>query len=944
MKKQRLIFLALSFLLAIIASYSVTAGWHTVYSADPLHNAGYDLLLASGFSPDSNTITVTFDANGGSEPVPTSKEVTYGERYGPLATTDREGYTFAGWFTDPISGTRVTPSTFVTIAADHTLYAHWTANIYTVTFDANGGSPPDPPSKEVTFGQPYGDLATTERTDYTFFGWFTAASGGTQVISTTEVTTTTDHILYAQWTDVTYTLTIATAGAGSGSVTPPVGDHTYDYGTVVMLQATPDPGSIFTGWSGDSDCEDSSVTMDADKTCMATFAIIYGLLLSPDNQSSGDPGQTITYTHILTNQAIVADTFDISINSSAGFNANLVSETPVTVPAGESSAVILTVAIPVDAAAGVVDVTSVTAVSQADSNATDTATNTTTVNPVYDLLLTPDNVGSGNPGEVLAYSHTLTNLANATDTFTVTASSSAGFNPVLTPATPITLTAGDSITINLTVAIPPGTISGTVDVTSVTAVSQGDVNITGTATNETTVKAVFGLDLTPDNVGQGDPGQTLVYTHTLTNLTNITDTFSLQASSSAGFGTLLDPDTPVILAPEAITIITLAVTIPAGTAANTVDVTSVTATSQTDSSVSDTAVNTTIVNAVYGLNLTPDNENNGNPGQTLLYSHTLTNQGNAVDTFDIMASSSAGFEVTLVNAPPVTLLPGTSTAIVLTVKIPDSTPADTVDITSVTATSQADGSVTATATNTTSVNPVYALLLTPNNSQIGAPGHTLSYNHTLTNQGNAIDVFDITTSSSAGFGVTLTSPTPVTLAAGASATVQLAVTIPPGTAEGAMDITTVTAVSQGNSNVSGSATNITTAIRQIGFIYLPLTQYNYINYFEGLWEVEPNDSMAQANGPLRSGQDYFGYPNDARDFFSVYMTQPGQLNVTLSNHTGQGVQLQLFYQSADNRVGFVPDPPYFLSYSGPAGWYYIFIFTESGHHSHTPYTLRVTYP
>jgi uncharacterized repeat protein (TIGR02543 family) len=910
MKKQRLISLALSFLLAIVASYSVTAGLQPVYSVDPLHNAGYDLLLTSDFSPDSDTITVTFEANGGSPPDPTSKEVTYGQPYGelattdregygfdgwftaasggtqvisttevttttdhtlyaqwtaetytvtfnanggsppvptskkvtfgqpygPLATTDREGYTFINWFTDPVGGIKVTPATIVTIAADHTLYAQWTADTYTVTFDANGGSLPDPPSKEVTYGQPYGELATTNREGYSFNGWFTAPSEGTQVISTTEVTTTTDHTLYAQWTAETRTLTIATAGAGSGSVKPEVGDHTYDYGAVVDLEATPDPGSIFTGWSGDSDCEDDSVTMDADKTCTANFAIIYGLLLSPDNQSSG------------------------------------------------------------------------------------------------------------NPGEVLAYSHTLTNLASVTDTFTVTASSSAGFGTALTPATPITLTAGDSITINLTVAIPPGTIAGTVDVTSVTAVSQSDVNVTGTATNETTVKAVFGLDLTPDNVGQGDPGQTVVYTHTLTNLTNATDTFSLQASSSAGFVTVLEPAAPVILAAEASTIITLTVTIPAGTVANTVDVTSVTATSQTDSSVSDTAVNTTTVNAVYGLNLTPDNENSGNPGQTLLYSHTLTNQGNAVDTFDIMASSSAGFEVTLVNDPSVTLLPGTSTTIVLTVEIPDGTAADTVDITSVTVTSQTDGSVTATATNTTTVNPVYALLLTPNNSQIGAPGHTLSYNHTLTNQGNAIDVFDITTSSSAGFGVTLISPTPVTLAAGASATVQLAVTIPPGTAEGAMDITTVTAVSQGNSNVSDSATNITTVIKQIGFIYLPLTQYNYINYFEGLWEVEPNDSIAQANGPLRSGQDYFGYPNDARDFFSVYMTQPGQLNVTLSNHTGQGVQLQLFYQSADNRVGFVPDPPYILSHSGPAGWYYIFIFTESGHHSHTPYTLRVTYP
>jgi trimeric autotransporter adhesin len=566
------------------------------------------------------------------------------------------------------------------------------------------------------------------------------------------------------------------------------------------------------------------------------------------------------------------------------------------------------------------------------------------VNPVYGLSLTPNNSGSGNPGEVLAYAHTLTNLANTTDTFTVTASSSAGFGTTLTPATPITLASGASTTINLTVAIPPGAIAGTGDTTSVTAVSQSDVNVTDTATNETTVRAVFGLDLMPDNVGQGDPGQTLVYTHTLTNLTNAADIFDLKAVSNAGFSPVLVSGTPIALTAGASSIITLTVTIPAGTPAGTVDVTSVTATSQTDDNVSGTAVNTTTVNAVYGLHLAPDNENNGTPGETLLYSHTLTNQGNANDTFDITTSSSAGFEVTLVSASSVTLVPGTDTTIVLTVKIPAGTLADTVDITRVTATSRSDSSVTAAANNTTSVNPVYALLLKPNNSQTGAPGHTLVYTHTLTNRGNASDSFDITTSSSAGFGVTLISATPVTVAAGASATIELAVTVPPGTDDGTVDITTVTAVSRGNSAVIASATNSTTVLRRISFVYLPLTQHNYINYFEGPWEVEPNDSMAQANGPLRSGRDYFGYPNDARDFFSVYMTQPGQLNVTLSNHTGQGVQLQLFYQSAANRVAFVPNPPYTVSHNGPAGWYYIFIFTESGYHSHTPYTLRVTYP
>ena len=68
-----------------------------------------------------------------------------------------------------------------------TLYAQWTANTYTVTFDANGGETPVPASKVVTYDAAYGTLATTSRTGYTFAGWFTAASGGTQVTAATVV-------------------------------------------------------------------------------------------------------------------------------------------------------------------------------------------------------------------------------------------------------------------------------------------------------------------------------------------------------------------------------------------------------------------------------------------------------------------------------------------------------------------------------------------------------------------------------------------------------------------------------------------------------------------------------------------------------------------------------------------------------------------------------------
>jgi len=126
-------------------------------------------------------------------------------------------------------------------------------------------------------------------------------------------------------------------------------------------------------------------------------------------------------------------------------------------------------------------------------------------------------------------------------------------------------------------------------------------------------------------------------------------------------------------------------------------------------------------------------------------------------------------------------------------------------------------------------------------------------------------------------------------------------------------------------------------------VYLPLVTRDHVTYFEGPWEVEPNDSYLQANGPLHSGRDYYGYPNDTKDYSSIYLRTGGAITIDLTGHTGQGVQLQLFYQSVGNRVGYDWSPPYHSEYTGAAGWYYIYIYTGSGHNSTTPYTLRVVY-
>lgn len=70
---------------------------------------------------------------------------------------------------------------------------------YTITFNANGGNTPSPASKSVAYWSTYGTLATTSRSGYIFNGWFTAASGGTKITSSTQMTQTANHTLYAQW-------------------------------------------------------------------------------------------------------------------------------------------------------------------------------------------------------------------------------------------------------------------------------------------------------------------------------------------------------------------------------------------------------------------------------------------------------------------------------------------------------------------------------------------------------------------------------------------------------------------------------------------------------------------------------------------------------------------------------------------------------------------------
>lgn len=208
-----------------------------------------------------NTYSIAYNANGGTGTTVTSSHTYDSAKALTSNGFSRTGYTFAGWNTQANgSGTAYTNGQSVknltaSNGATVTLYAQWKVNNYTLTFNPNGGSV-SPTSKSVAYGSQYGTLPTPTRTGYTFTGWFTAASGGTKV-STTTTMGAGNATIYAQWTPTNYTITYNLNGG-----TNPSGVATsYNITSSTITLPTPNrSGYTFAGWYTNSSFTGSAVT------------------------------------------------------------------------------------------------------------------------------------------------------------------------------------------------------------------------------------------------------------------------------------------------------------------------------------------------------------------------------------------------------------------------------------------------------------------------------------------------------------------------------------------------------------------------------------------------------------------------------------------------------------------------------------------------------------
>src|SRR5690554_2410507 len=150
------------------------AKWNIItYSINYELDGGFTSGNPTAYTVDTNTITLT---------IPT-----------------KEGYTFDGWYLE---------SEFITVktqiikgtVGNLTLYAKWTLNSYTLSYDSNGGSPVTAITQDyaTTIIQPNDPI----RQGYTFGGWYSDSSLTTAYTFTTMPAE--DITLYAKWNIITY--------------------------------------------------------------------------------------------------------------------------------------------------------------------------------------------------------------------------------------------------------------------------------------------------------------------------------------------------------------------------------------------------------------------------------------------------------------------------------------------------------------------------------------------------------------------------------------------------------------------------------------------------------------------------------------------------------------------------------------------------------------------
>jgi uncharacterized membrane protein len=524
------------------------------------------------------------------------------------------------------------------------------------------------------------------------------------------------------------------------------------------------------------------------------------------NQSKPYAGSTLVFTHQVTNTGDLSGNFEVVDLAFVGtppsgwsLDSSL---NPSQIDGDGSATLTITVQTPGSPPAGSVQFRFRVGVVAGEQ--TGLVTDTITIPTVRSFAFSaePPTSQSSAAGGDVDFTYTLTNTGNAEDTFQVTTPSdtnpTSSISFTVDPETSFNLSAGVSRTITLNVQVPAGTLAQTYAFTPTASAVGGTgapADQTATGTLEVTgggAPQVIPGTPDPDPVNVASSSGTVVVTNTVRNIGNQAVPFLIGTpavtGSPSGWSAALSgnacPTSPSPLAVDATCTFTVTVTVPQDFDAGPVEVrTLVTAdNSGDDADASVTARNTVTVATVRGLSFVPTPlSDTGNPGAVFTFTHTLTNTGNATDSFDLdFTNSNNDFSVVLSPTSILNLPRDQDRTVLVEVTYPLGVVGGTNTEVVVTAESQGDSGVTAAVTDTATIASIDGAAISPGVDVRADQGQVVTLTHTLTNTGSTAIAFDVVAE---GSQVSWSAPDPITqttavLQPGISTTVQIEITVP----------------------------------------------------------------------------------------------------------------------------------------------------------------------
>ena len=214
-------------------------GWYSDEGLTTIYEFGVmpeeDITLYASWT--INAYTITFNTNGGSAVDTVSAD--YQSNITAPTVPTKTGYTFVDWYTD---SNLTTPFVFNQMGDNNiTLYAKWSINQYTATFESNQGSTILPIT--VDYNTEISEPIAPTKEGYTFGGWYSDEAMTTSYIFTTPVVSS--FTLYAKWNINSYTMTFDTMGGS------PINPVTQNYATSITIPNPSKEGYDFAGWYSD---------------------------------------------------------------------------------------------------------------------------------------------------------------------------------------------------------------------------------------------------------------------------------------------------------------------------------------------------------------------------------------------------------------------------------------------------------------------------------------------------------------------------------------------------------------------------------------------------------------------------------------------------------------------------------------------------------------------